>query len=74
MNYGIFRKSDLSDSKPRLVAFVDFGYSKTSVFLAEIKKNSAKILHEKNNKNLGIRNLDLNTLQFYIIISILKIK
>lgn len=62
MNYGIFRKADLSDTKARLVAFVDFGYSKTSVFVAEIKKNSAKIVLEKNNWNLGIRNMDQITL------------
>ena len=66
MNYGIFRKADLSDTKSRLVAFVDFGYSKTSVFVAEIKKNSAKIVLEKNNRNLGIRNMDKITLEYYI--------
>lgn len=48
MNYGIFRKSDLTDEKPRLVAFVDFGQSKTSLFLANIWKNKAEILYEKN--------------------------
>ena len=66
MNYGIFRKSDLSDKKGRLVAFIDFGFSKTSVFIAEIKKNSAKIILEKNNRNLGTRDMDLNLLNFYI--------
>ena len=62
MNYGIFRKSDLVDEKPRLVAFVDFGFSKTSVFLAHIWKNKAEILYEKNDRNLGVRNLDWNCL------------
>ena len=33
MNYGIFRKADLSPDTPRLVAFVDPGYSKTSFYI-----------------------------------------
>lgn len=33
MNYGIFRKSDLSVDTPRLVAFIDPGYGKTSFYL-----------------------------------------
>ena len=64
MNYGIFWKADLS-SEPRLVAFVDFGYSKTSVFIARIMKNKAEILYEKNHRNLGVRDFDRNTLQYY---------
>lgn len=66
MNYGIFRKADLVDDKPRLVAFVDYGFSKTSVFLAQIWKNKAEIVYEKNNRNLGVRNLDWNLLQRYV--------
>jgi hypothetical protein len=58
MNYGIFRKADLSADTPRLVAFVDPGYSKTSFYLGQIKKNSAEIIFEKSHPNLGIRNLD----------------
>ena len=52
MNYGIFRKAELVDESPRLVAFVDFGHSKTSLFIANIWKNKAEILYEKNDKNL----------------------
>lgn len=33
MNYGIFRKADLSIDNARLVAFVDPGYAKTSFYL-----------------------------------------
>lgn len=68
MNYGIFRKSDLIDEKPRLVAFVDFGHSKTSVFVANIWKNKAEILYEKNEKNLGVRDLDHNLMQHLITV------
>ena len=34
MNYGIFRKADLNDENPRLVGFMDVGYSKSTFFLA----------------------------------------
>ncbi len=68
MNYGIFRKSELVDESPRLVAFVDFGHSKTSLFIANIWKNKAEILYEKNDKNLGVRNLDYNLLKHFVSI------
>ena len=41
MNYAIFRKKDLSITKPRFVGFVDFGQSKTSVFFANIWNDKA---------------------------------
>ncbi len=34
LNYGFFRKTDLSDKDPRYVAFVDFGHSKLTVYIA----------------------------------------
>jgi len=43
LNYGIFRKKDLSD-EARLVAFVDVGVSKTSIFFAKVKKTGAEIV------------------------------
>lgn len=66
MNYGIFRKADLVDDSPRLVSFVDFGHSKTSVFVANIWKNKAEILYEKNDMNLGVRDLDYNMMQHLV--------
>jgi len=66
MNYSIFRKADLSDEKDRLVAFIDAGYGKTSFYITKVKKNSAEIIYENHNSHLGIRNLDLKTLYFYV--------
>ena len=66
MNYGIFRKADLHVEQSRLVAFVDIGYSKTSFFIAAVKKNGAEILYEKIERNLGVRNFDQNMIDFYI--------
>lgn len=66
MNYGIFRKKDLSDDNPRIVGFVDVGHSKSSVFFAKIWKNKAEILFEKNLLTVGTRNFDLNLLNLYL--------
>lgn len=66
MNYGIFRKKDLNDDKPRLVGFVDVGDSKTSVFFAKIWKNKAEILYEKNLLTVGTRNFDMNMMNLYL--------
>ena len=66
MNYGIFRKRDLSEDKHRIVGFVDMGHAKTSVFFAKIWKNKAQILFEKNLINVGTRNFDLNMLELYL--------
>lgn len=66
MNYGIFRKADLSASTPRTVAFVDFGHSKTSVYVANIWNDRAEILLEETDPNAGVRNIDLALLFFYL--------
>ena len=65
MNYGIFRKSDLKSDDPRLVGFVDFGYGKTSFFLANMWKDRAEIIYECNDRNLGVRDLDRNMMEYY---------
>ena len=33
LNYGLFRKNELDPINPRNVIFIDFGHSKTSIFL-----------------------------------------
>ena len=66
MNYGIFRMNDLDAATPRLVAFVDMGHSKTTMFLSNIWKGKAEIIYETSDMNLGTRNLDLNMLNFYL--------
>lgn len=66
MNYGIFRKADLHADNARIVGFADVGYSKTSFILAAVKKNGAEVLYEKCDKNLGVKNLDQNMIDFYV--------
>ncbi len=65
MNYALFRKSDLDEEKERLVGFIDVGYAKTSFFIAKIWKNHAEIIYEINERNLGVRDLDLNLYDYY---------
>ena len=65
MNYGIFRKGHLTDEKPRIVAFVDVGFSKSSVFFAKISKSKAEIIYERNHRNLGVRDLDRNSFKHF---------
>jgi len=48
----------LSD-EPRLVAFIDVGNAKTSIFFAKVKKTSAEIVMEKTDRNLGGRDFDM---------------
>ena len=66
MNYGIFRKADLSATTPRTVAFVDFGHSKASVYVANIWSDRAEVLFEETDSNAGVRNIDLALLLFYL--------
>ena len=65
MNYGIFRKADLSPTASRLVAFVDFGHSSTSVFFANIWNDRAELILEVSDRNLGVRDIDIALLQHH---------
>lgn len=58
INYGLFRKNELDEKEAKYVAFVDFGHSKFSAFVGQFYKESAKILAQVNDRNLGARNID----------------
>ena len=64
LNYGIFRKKDLSED-PRLVAFIDFGHSKCSIFFAKVRKTGAEIVLEKTDRHLGGRDFDMTLFREY---------
>jgi len=55
-NYCLFRRSALSEEY-KSVAFVDFGHSKTSVYIAEVSKKDAKIIYEQSDRHMGTRDL-----------------
>lgn len=65
MDYCRSHLKDLSEDKARHVLFIDMGYSKTSLSLAEIKKTSLKIVYETHNRNLGVRDIDWILYEFY---------
>jgi len=59
LTYGFYKRTDLTDNKPRIVAFVDMGHSKLNVTLASFLKGKTKILYTQSVRNLGARNFDL---------------
>ena len=65
LEYGILRRSELDEDKPRHVMFIDFGYSKTSICLAALQKKTGKIIAEFHDRNLGVRDMDWIMYQFY---------
>lgn len=58
LNYGFFKRKDFSKEKPRAVAFVDFGHSKTTVTIARFEPEKVKIVCHHSDRNLGGRNFD----------------
>lgn len=64
LGYGIFRRTEF-DSTPRNVAFVDFGHSHLSVFIAGFTKDKLTILNQVHERNLGARDLDWALLEHY---------
>ena len=58
LQYGFFRKKDLDAKETRVVAFVDFGHSKTTVTIASFIQGKTKIICHKSDRNLGARDLD----------------
>ena len=62
-NYGFFRKADLSKDEERIVAFVDFGHSKTTVTIAGFKQQESRIVCHRSDRNLGGRDMDYQIMQ-----------
>jgi len=53
------------DATPRNVAFVDFGHSHLSVFIAGFTKDKLTILNQVHERNLGARDLDWALFECY---------
>lgn len=58
LQYGFFRKRDLDPKVERIVAFVDFGHSKTTISIASFLQDQTKILCHRSDRNLGAREWD----------------
>ncbi|XP_051147786.1 heat shock 70 kDa protein 14-like [Andrographis paniculata] len=57
LNYGIY-KTDLSESEPLNVAFVDVGHASLQICIAAFKKGQLKILAHSFDRSLGGRDFD----------------
>ena len=63
LNYGFFRKRDLDAKEERIVAFVDFGHSKSTITIASFVQGKTKIIIHKSDHNLGARDFDYAVMQ-----------
>ena len=58
LKYGFFKSKDFLKEKPRNVAFVDLGCSKTTITIAQFTPDKVKIVAHHSDRNLGGRNFD----------------
>lgn len=57
INYGLFRRGQMDD-KAKIVGFIDFGHTKTSIFFGSFSKNLQKVISVTNEICLGVRDID----------------
>lgn len=57
LQYGIY-KTNLSETEPTKVMFIDMGYSNTSVSVVEFVKSGLKVVSTAYDRSLGGRNFD----------------
>jgi len=65
MNYGLFRRTQFEENKPRIVAFVDMGQSKTTISFSSFTKNVQKVISVTSERFLGGRDLDYLLLEHF---------
>lgn len=65
LNYGMSRRAQFDEKEPRIVAFVDIGHSKTSIFFGQFGRNTQKVISITNERNLGARDFDYALVQYY---------
>jgi len=58
LNYGLFRRTQFEDTKPRIVAFVDMGQSSTTISFGSFTKNFQKVISVTSERFLGAREFD----------------
>lgn len=59
LTYEYQKKNELSAGQQRIVAFVDFGHSKTCITIASFMQGRIKIIRQHSDRNLGARNMDM---------------
>jgi heat shock protein 4 len=65
LNYGLFRRTQFDESKPKIVAFVDMGQSKTSISFASFTKNVQKVISVTSDRFLGARDFDFLLMEHF---------
>jgi heat shock protein 4 len=58
LNYGLFRRAQFDDTKPRIVGFIDFGHADASIFFASFTKNHQKVISVTSERFCGAREFD----------------
>lgn len=58
LEYGFYRKGQFDPIKPKVVAFVDLGHSKTTITIAHFIQGKTKIVVHRSDRNLGARDFD----------------
>ena len=61
LSYGFFRRKEMFEKdylKPRTVAFIDLGHSKTTVTFSQFDRVKFQVLGCYSDRNLGIRDFD----------------
>ena len=56
--YGFQKLKEFHETNPRLVAFIDFGHSQTTIFFAEFTKKLVKVVSVTSERFCGARDLD----------------
>lgn len=65
LNYGMSRRGQFDDNNPRIVAFVDIGHSKTSVFFGQFGRNLQKVVSVTTERCLGARDFDYALVEYF---------
>ena len=63
--YGWFKRTQFEADKPRIVAFVDMGQSKTTISYVSFTKTTQKVISVTSERCCGAREFDLNLAKFF---------
>ena len=56
--YGFQKLKEFNENSPRIVAFIDFGHSQSTIFFAQFTKNLVKVVSVSTDRFCGARDFD----------------
>ncbi len=65
LTYGFFKRGQFEAEKPKIVAFIDMGQSKTTISFSSFTKTNQKVLSVTSERFCGAREFDLNLAKFF---------